>query len=282
MKTLSAKAKISGLTLVEVLAVIFVIAVLAAMMLPAVGGPRMARRIICSNNLKSIDESFVAWSQGHDGKLPMQFSETNGGSMDFISSGSAVVHFLTLTNSKLPLIERGTKFFSRDGTNVSEPYSITNYGLKRDMLVCPSDSSRRDGIYQKKSNAEITDTNISYFVGVDATLNNPKSILSGDRNLRVDNIPAKPGLLALTPKSSVGWTEELHFSKSIANSGGNILFADGHVESPKRNDCMNPLDASWRAKWNNDYNPNHGPATWGVPTSGSWTPPGPSQTPLEQ
>jgi prepilin-type processing-associated H-X9-DG protein len=230
MKTLSAKAKISGLTLVEVLAVIFVIAVLAAMMLPAVGGPRMARRIICSNNLKSIDESFVAWSQGHDGKLPMQFSETNGGSMDFISSGSAVVHFLTLTNSKLPLIERGTKFFSRDGTNVSEPYSITNYGLKRDMLVCPSDSSRHDGIYQKKSNAEITDTNISYFVGVDATLNNPKSILSGDRNLRVDNIPAKPGLLALTPKSSVGWTEELHFSKSIANSGGNILFADGHVE----------------------------------------------------
>jgi prepilin-type processing-associated H-X9-DG protein len=59
-----------------------------------------------------------------------------------------------------------------------------------------------------------------------------------------------------------------------------LLFADGHVESPRRNDCVNPLDGSWRAKWNNDYNPNHGPATWPVPTSGSW--PSPSPSPLEQ
>ncbi len=35
MKTLPAKAKISGLTLIEVLVVIFVIVVLAAMLLPA-------------------------------------------------------------------------------------------------------------------------------------------------------------------------------------------------------------------------------------------------------
>ena len=80
------------------------------------------------------------------------------------------------------------------------------------------------------NDAHMTDTNISYFAGVDATLNNPKSILSGDRNLQVDDTPAKPGLLVLAPKSQVGWTEELHYSKSTSTAGGNILFADGHVE----------------------------------------------------
>src|ERR1017187_5624959 len=84
MKTLSAKAKISGFTLVELLLVIIVIAVLAAMLLPPVGGKRRAQRISCMLNLKQIDESFVAWSQNHDGKLPMQVSSKDGGSLDFI------------------------------------------------------------------------------------------------------------------------------------------------------------------------------------------------------
>jgi prepilin-type N-terminal cleavage/methylation domain-containing protein len=72
MKTLSARAKISGFTLIELLVVICVIAVLAAMLLPPVGGKWKAQQINCANNLKNIDAGFAAWSQRHDGKLPMQ------------------------------------------------------------------------------------------------------------------------------------------------------------------------------------------------------------------
>jgi prepilin-type N-terminal cleavage/methylation domain-containing protein/prepilin-type processing-associated H-X9-DG protein len=230
MKTLSTKARIEAFTLIELLLVIAIIAILAALFLPTSGGPGKARMIICAHNLKTIGNSFTAWSQEHEGKLPMQISITNGGSMEFIASGSAVVHFQTLTNSGLELVERGTKYFIRDGKNAYEPYSIINHGMKRELLVCPSDTSRRDSIYLTNSIADMVDTNISYFVGLDASLSNSNSILAGDRHLQAGGEPIKPGLFVVTPNLSLGWTKELHPSLQQ----GNILFADGHVEFSKK------------------------------------------------
>jgi prepilin-type N-terminal cleavage/methylation domain-containing protein len=144
MKTLSAKAKISGLTLIELLVVICVIAVLAAMLLPATGGKWKAQKIICANNLKSIDASFAAWSQRYDGKLPMQVSSKEGGTMDFISDGSAAVYFLALTNSDLPFVHRDIVTFEQNGTNSQRLNSYTNYGIEPRWLICPSDENRND------------------------------------------------------------------------------------------------------------------------------------------
>jgi len=43
-----------------------------------------------------------------------------------------------------------------------------------------------------------------------------------------------------------------------------LVFADGHVESPKRNDVINPApNNSWRSRWNNDNQP-HNEVTWTV------------------
>jgi len=41
-----------------------------------------------------------------------------------------------------------------------------------------------------------------------------------------------------------------------------VLFCDGHVESPKRKDLRNPLDATWRARWNNDNDPHFAEGNW--------------------
>jgi prepilin-type processing-associated H-X9-DG protein len=229
MKTLSAKTKISGFTLVELLVLICVIAVLAAMLLPAGGGKWKAQRYNCANNLRDMGQSFDAWSQQHHGKLPMQMPSTEGGTSDFIQSGSAVVHFLALTNSNQAFPHRDIVSRWQDGTNYQRINSFTNYGIEPRWLVCTSDRDRDNSAY-RKAIAEIVDTNISYFVGVDATLDNPKSILSGDRNLRVDGVARKKRLIELPPKSSVDWTGEFHYRKSSSKTGGNILFADGHVE----------------------------------------------------
>jgi prepilin-type N-terminal cleavage/methylation domain-containing protein/prepilin-type processing-associated H-X9-DG protein len=230
MKTYLGNRKASGLTLIEVLVVIAVIAVLAAMLLPATGGRGNARRSICAHNLKRIDESFIAWSQRHGGKLPMQVESKEGGTLDFIQNGSALAHFLVLTNSGLTFVHHDINAYSRDGKNYQTINNFTNYGIEGRILACPSDTKSWGLIDFKNFISEVTDTNISYFVGVDATLNNPKSILAGDRHLQVNGLPIKPGLLDLRPKSPVGWTEELHYSKSTSTASGNILFADGHVE----------------------------------------------------
>ena len=45
-----------------------------------------------------------------------------------------------------------------------------------------------------------------------------------------------------------------------------IVFADGHVESPRRSDVIDPNNTYWRGRWNNDNNP-HFESTWTVPAS---------------
>jgi prepilin-type processing-associated H-X9-DG protein len=50
------------------------------------------------------------------------------------------------------------------------------------------------------------------------------------------------------------------------NYNTDILFADGHVESPKRKDVIDPNNNTWRARWNNDNDP-HLTQTWTVPAS---------------
>ncbi|MGH7943145.1 MAG: type II secretion system protein [Limisphaerales bacterium] len=53
-----------------------------------------------------------------------------------------------------------------------------------------------------------------------------------------------------------------------------MVFADGHVESPLRNTTIDPNNGDWRARWNNDDKP-HFEYTWTVP----WLP---GSGPLEQ
>jgi prepilin-type processing-associated H-X9-DG protein len=48
------------------------------------------------------------------------------------------------------------------------------------------------------------------------------------------------------------------------NFRSNLMFADGHAESPKRNDTIDPANLIWRARWNNDNDP-HTEVTWTVP-----------------
>jgi prepilin-type processing-associated H-X9-DG protein len=56
-----------------------------------------------------------------------------------------------------------------------------------------------------------------------------------------------------------------------------LLFADGHAESPKRNDVIDPNNLQWRARWNNDNDPHLSDSSpgWSVP----WLP---GNGPLEQ
>ncbi|HTJ00370.1 MAG TPA: hypothetical protein VL527_15935, partial [Dongiaceae bacterium] len=73
----------AALTLIEVLVVIGVLVVLAALILPALAKAHQKEaRIQCVNNLKQIGLSFRLWSGDNDDKYPMQVSTATGGTRE--------------------------------------------------------------------------------------------------------------------------------------------------------------------------------------------------------
>jgi prepilin-type processing-associated H-X9-DG protein len=73
----------------------------------------------------------------------------------------------------------------------------------------------------------VNNSNVSYFVGVDASESAPQMVLSGDDNWLIGGprgVPVKPGLLLLATNAPVAWSETRHKQQ------GNVGLADGSVQ----------------------------------------------------
>jgi hypothetical protein len=153
-----------------------------------------ALRIQCVNNLKTTGLAFRVWEGDHGDKYPMNVSETNGGTMGFTTGPDVWRHFQVMSNE------------------LSTPK----------VLICPAESDR---VRKWATNfAFLRNSNISFFIGVDATNEtDPQMILSGDRNL-TNGTPIKNGILEVSSNWPAGWTAEMH------NKVGNILLSDGSVQ----------------------------------------------------
>jgi competence protein ComGC len=192
VKTRASK-NVRAMTLLEVLFVIAVLVVLAVLLLPALSGGRRYSGSNCASNLKQIGLSFRVWAEDHDGKFPMQVSETNGGSMEFIGTRETFHHFQVMSN------ELGTPR----------------------ILFCRSDTKRNSAV---NFGPDLNNASISYFVGVDACSNQVLMPLVGDRNLTLRDADLTPGLHSLGTNDMIGWSSELH------KRCGNILLVDGSVQ----------------------------------------------------
>jgi len=186
-------------TLVELLTVIAIIAILAALLLPVLDKSELqGKRAWCINDLTQIGLAFHSFANDHGGKFPMAVSTNEGGSLEYVESGfdsgpvfyTAFYHFLVLSNELV---------FPR-------------------ILFCPTDLRVAATNFPSFQNE-----NLSYFVGVNSTFDKPESVLAGDRNLAT-NAWSQPTILGYSPASSLSWTWEMHQHQ------GDVLFADGHVE----------------------------------------------------
>jgi hypothetical protein len=182
----------SGLSILEVFLVVATLALLAALFIPAGHSAKAkARRIACVCNLKQVGLAYRLWSNDHGAQFP--FASTNTEStMAFANSPQLFRHYVIMSNE------------------LNTPK----------LLVCPTD--------QKKVSAtdfgKLSNTNLSYFVGLDAREDSPNTLLSGDRNM-VGGTLSNGFLRVFTPASSnAGWTTELH------NRAGNIGLGDGSVQ----------------------------------------------------
>ena len=199
MKFLQSSRRTGAFSLVELLTVIAIIGILAAMLLPVLSRSQMrAQRALCGNDLGQLGIAFHLFMHDHDGKFPMQVPVSEGGSQEFVQGGYAM---------------DGEFYFSYRHFQV-----LSNESIEPKILICPADTRP-----PAANMAALQNSNLSYFVGVDADFGKPNSILAGDRNI-IDVPQPNPSIVHGGTGYQLRWTKELHQFK------GNVLFADGHVE----------------------------------------------------
>ncbi len=186
-----------AMTLFEVFVIVAILMFLAVLLLPTIVRPRHngGQRISCINNLKQVGLAYRVWEGDNNDKFPMMVSVTNGGTMELLTTDPDFVRdtFLVMSNE------------------LSTP----------SVLHCPADDR---GERMNLFSAAFTRTNISYFIGADATENQPQMILSGDDNLSISNIAVKSGILSLSTNTPNAWTTDRH------HYCGNIGLADGSAQ----------------------------------------------------
>ena len=153
-------------------------------------------------DVKTRREVEVFAQVGKSGGLPASSLEATcrmvslflriGGSLEAVTNGEVFRHFQVMSNE------------------LSDPR----------ILVCPTDTRRPAASFR----SGFSNTNLSYFVGVDADEILPQMLLSGDRNL-TNAAPLSNGILFVTSNTPAWWTAGLHKKE------GNVVLADGSIQS---------------------------------------------------
>jgi prepilin-type N-terminal cleavage/methylation domain-containing protein/prepilin-type processing-associated H-X9-DG protein len=193
MKT---KQNKKAFTLIELLVVIAIIAILASMLLPALGKAKeRARTAQCANNLRQV--GFAMQMYGDD---------ANG--------------FLPAANGSVPWISTNPVPWTRP---------LVDYYRTTNVLRCPSMSqhyARSSFNYFLGSRAVFVLTGGPGVLKLSGVNYASQYILSGDSNWAFDAIDADP--------DNYSQDTLFAFTSPAHNGAVNILFADGHVRSYKK------------------------------------------------
>jgi prepilin-type N-terminal cleavage/methylation domain-containing protein/prepilin-type processing-associated H-X9-DG protein len=186
-------------TLLELLCTIAIIAILVALLLPALErASGHAKRIACANNFKQIGPAFHAWAHDHNDLFPMQVSTNQGGTREFADA--------TTSNPDVSFTFRHFQ-------------AVSNELVVARMLRCPADQ-RRTAVNDFIS---LANTNVSYWINLGAGFDRSDSPLAGDRNVRTS------GRIEWT-FIQFGASDVVEFTGELHGSRGNVLFGDGHVD----------------------------------------------------
>ena len=204
----------SGLSLVEVLFIVVTVALVAAALLPMLIRPhrRVSRISSCTSNLKQIGLAYRLFSNDHDDKFPFAVPQSSGGTLEFTNSRNVFLHFQAMSNEL----------------------------VTPKVLICRTDTNRQwasDFSLSGTSASFNSNSNLSYFVGLDADEAKPERILSGDRNI-TGGVLSNGFLRLLRTNSQAGFTAAIH------NHAGNIGLADGSVQP------LTPRALQWQLQSN--------------------------------
>lgn len=140
-----------GMTLMELLTVISIIAILAALLIPAIGVVRdRGQMAYCQNNLRNIGQALAMYTDEHDDRFPAVSREGNTVTWDAdllaYVGGSADVFLCPSDRGRLPGVSNPPRTYSANG-GVSygpQPYPFGNYSLTNALRTSDLDFNKGD------------------------------------------------------------------------------------------------------------------------------------------